>query len=97
MVIDVFGVTVPEEGVNVNHARPSPNTALAPNLVPAAVVVESVRLCGAGSAAPVTPVNNRPAGCTVLPLPAPAAGTLSTTVTDCGELGTPGAEITTCP
>jgi hypothetical protein len=33
----------------------------------------------------------------LLPPAAPAAGTLNTTVTDCGEFGTPGAETTTCP
>jgi len=75
----------------VNHWRPSPKTTFAPNLLPPVVVVESVRLCGDAD------VNSNPPGCTVLPFVAPADGTLSTTVTDCGEFGTPGEPIRTWP
>ena len=81
---------VPDAGVTVNHAGP-PKDAVP---VKEAGEVESVVRVNdwpAGAVPPGAAVKRSPEGYTMLPVPAPGARTLNTTVTDCGELGAPAA------
>src|SRR5689334_12627246 len=74
--------TVPDAGASVNHAGP-PNDAVPVNVTGVLDNVLSVSDCGTAL------VNSNPEGCTMLPVATPAARIVSTTVIDCGELGTP--------
>src|SRR5689334_10204512 len=76
-------VTVPDAGASVNHGGP-PNDAVPVNVTAVEERVLTVSDCG------VALVNSKPEGCTILPVPAPGARTVRTTVTDCGELGALG-------
>ncbi len=81
---------LPDAGDRVNHEGP-PNEGVPVNVTGELESVVSVNDWLAAV------VNSSPEGWTMLPVPDPGVRTLSTTVTDCGELGAPGAWMATWP
>src|SRR5215471_6209860 len=81
---------VPDADVTVNHDGP-PKDAVPVKETGEVESVVRVNDWLAGAVPPGTAVKSSPEGCTMLPVPALAARTLNTTVTDCGELGAPAA------